>query len=90
MARSLIRQFRARGIDITTAIAEGKLGDNDAQQLEFASFQNRTIYTYNICDYARLHAEFLAANRSHAGIILVHQSRFSLDISTNEVCSPNP
>ena len=78
MARSLIRQFRARGIDTTTAIAEGKLGYDDALQLEFASSQQRTIYTYNISDYARLHTEFLRAKRTHSGIILVHQSRFSL------------
>lgn len=78
MAHSLVREFRARGIDVVTAGSEGKLGETDEIQLEFATTQNRVIYTYNIADYARLHAEYLLAGRNHTGIILVHQSRLTL------------
>ncbi len=35
-SRSLARKLRARGIDVTTAISEGMLGEDDVAQLEFA------------------------------------------------------
>lgn len=59
MARSLVREFRARGIDITTALREQTLGNDDFKQLEFAKSENRVIYTYNIADYARLHVQYI-------------------------------
>jgi uncharacterized protein with PIN domain len=78
MARSLTRELRARGVDVATAISERLLGDADSVQLEFATAQGRVIYTYNVSDYARLHADYLVEGKRHAGIILVHQSRFTL------------
>lgn len=78
MARSLIREFRARGMDVATALGEQTLGMDDFQQLEFAQTENRVIYTYNISDYARLHTQYIAESKNHAGMILVHQNRFTI------------
>jgi hypothetical protein len=78
MARSLVREFRARGIDITTALGEQTLGNDDFKQLEFSKSENRVFYTYNIADYARLHVQYIAEGKSHGGMILVHQSRFTV------------
>jgi hypothetical protein len=78
MSRSLVRELRARGIDVTTALEVGTLGYDDASQLEFAKSCGRVIYTYNVSDYYNLHTEYMAENKSHAGIILVHQQRHAI------------
>jgi len=80
MSRSLGRELRARGIDVTTTIGEGMLGQDDAAQLEFAKTQGRVIYTYNVADYYRLHAEYIRQGKTHAGIILAHQRRYTKGI----------
>lgn len=40
--------------------------------------QKLTLYSFNVRDYCRLHAEFLAQRRSHAGIILAKQQHYSV------------
>jgi uncharacterized protein with PIN domain len=78
MSRSLARELRARGIDVTTTISEGMLGQDDVLQLEFAKVQGRVIYTYNVADYYRLHTEYITQGRAHSGIILAHQRRYGI------------
>jgi hypothetical protein len=78
MSRSLARELRARGIDVSTTIGEGMLGNDDATQLEYANKQGRVIYTYNVGDFYSLHTEYLKQGRSHAGIILAHQQSLTL------------
>jgi uncharacterized protein with PIN domain len=78
MSRSLARELRARGVDVITAISEGMLGQTDATQLEFASAQSRVIYTYNVADYYHLHTEYVTQGKSHAGMILAHQRRYTI------------
>ena len=78
MSRSLARELRARGGDVTTASSEGMLGQSDAAQLEFATAQGRVIYTYNVADYYLLHTEYLAQGKTHAGMILAHQRRYTV------------
>ena len=34
---------------------------------------NRTVFTFNVRDFARLHGEYLAIGRHHAGIIVSDQ-----------------
>ncbi|MEW6128045.1 MAG: DUF5615 family PIN-like protein [Acidobacteriota bacterium] len=77
-SRSLAREFRARGIDVTTAASEGMLGKSDEEQVEFAKAQGRVIYTFNVSDFYKIHADCIQQGKTHAGMILVHQKRFSL------------
>jgi uncharacterized protein with PIN domain len=77
-SRSLAREFRARGIDVTTAASEGRLGQSDESQIEIAKAQGRVIYTFNVGDYYKIHAEYIEQGKTHAGMILVHQKRYSL------------
>ncbi len=77
-SRALINGLRARGVDVTIAREEGRAGLDDAQQLEYASQQGRTIYTHNISDFYRLHTEYLSQGKTHAGIIFSPQQRFSV------------
>lgn len=78
MSRSLARELRARGIGVTTALAERMLGEDDVTQIEFAHAEGRVIYTYNVADFYRLHTQYLSEGKPHSGIILVHQKRFAL------------
>jgi uncharacterized protein with PIN domain len=77
-SRSLAREFRARGIDVTTPASEGMLGESDESQVEFATQQGRVIYTFNVGDYYKIHADYIEQGKTHAGMILVHQKRYSL------------
>ncbi len=77
-SRSLSRGLRARGIDVLTAVEAARLEADDPAQLEFATQRGRTIYTYNVAHFHRLHTAWTAEGRTHAGIILVAQSRFSV------------
>ncbi len=45
----------------------------DEEQLEFAAREGRVLVTANKGDYTRLHWEWVAAERAHAGIVIVPQ-----------------
>jgi hypothetical protein len=77
-ARSLSRGFRARGIDVLTAVEADRLEEDDATQLRFAAQEGRTLYTYNVSHFHQLHGVWLTEGRTHAGIILVAQSRLTV------------
>lgn len=78
MSRSLVRALRARGTDVITALEEGMIERDDADHLDYATAQGRVLYTFNVADFYRLHTEYLAQGKSHAGIILVRQQRYSI------------
>lgn len=60
MARSLVSGLRARGVDIRTVLEEGMSELDDKDQLEHATIQGRTIHTFNVGDFCRLHTEYIA------------------------------
>ncbi len=78
MSRALIRALQARGMDVANAVDDGMVGRSDREQLEYATSEGRVLYSFNIGDFQRLHTQFLAEGRSHAGIILASQQRFSV------------
>ena len=41
-----------------------------SEQLSFAAAEGRVLYSANVGDFARLHAEWLRSERVHAGLIL--------------------
>jgi len=43
---------------------------SDEEQLAFAALENRVIITYDCADFAQLDAQWKAAGREHAGIVL--------------------
>ena len=77
---SLIRALRARQFDVLTASEAGQVGVSDAEQLAFASSQDRAIFTFNRGDFVRLHVDYLRQNRSHAGIIVSDQLEIGIVI----------
>jgi len=62
--------IRLRGYEATTTREQDRLGAEDADQLTFTQLQGHAIITYNVHDYPRLHYEWLAAGKHHAGIII--------------------
>ena len=75
---AVIRGLRARGVDLLTTLEAGRLGASDPAQLDFATEQNRSIYTFNVSDFSRLHREYLECGRDHEGIIVIPDQRCSV------------
>lgn len=78
MAHRLAQELRMRGVDVTTALNEGMVERPDGEHLEYATQRGRALYSFNIRDYYQLHTEYLRWGKSHAGIILAQQQRYSL------------
>ena len=78
MSRALVQALRARGIDVATSFEAGLNGKPDVVQLGYACEHDRVLYTFNVGDFCRLHAEFLAQGRSHPGIVVVYDQRYSV------------
>jgi hypothetical protein len=70
--------LRARGFDILTTIDANRSGATDQDQLAFAVQQRRTIYTFNVGDFARLHGEYVLQGIDHTGIIVLAGQRHSI------------
>lgn len=78
MSRALVRGLRAQGINVSTPLHEDRIGQADDEQLEFATRMNRVFYTFNVGDFCRLHRDYLAERKTHAGIIVVYRQRYTV------------
>jgi hypothetical protein len=78
MSRALIRGLRSRGLDVTSVLEEGRVGQNDRSQLDYASQKDRVLYSFNVGDFCRLHKEYLSEGRRHSGIIVVYRQRYAV------------
>lgn len=72
--RPLVERLRERGFDVVTALEAGMGSEPDAAQLAYAADVDRVLLTYNRRHFRRLHRDWLAAGREHAGIVLVPQT----------------
>jgi hypothetical protein len=75
---AVVAGLRARGVDLVTTVEANRCGASDTEQLEFATEQERVIYTFNTGDFARLHREFLQKGRPHRGIVVIPEQRYSI------------
>jgi hypothetical protein len=75
---AVVQGLRARGVDVLTAVEADRCGLDDESQLVFSTRQGRTIYTFNVGDFARLHRDYLAHGAHHAGIVVVPEQRYSI------------
>jgi phytoene/squalene synthetase len=66
--QAVVSGLRRLGVDVLTSTEAGHSRLPDDEQLQFATEQGRLLYTANVEDLARLHAEWLRTGRSHAGI----------------------
>lgn len=78
MDGDLAAALRSRGITVITASDSGLIERSDEEQLTFATAHDCALYTFNVCDFYRLHTQWISAGQEHAGMILVPQQRFSV------------
>jgi len=70
---SVAIQLRRKGCDAISLHEGHHLGLLDHEVLELAAAQCRSIVTYNVIDFEALAGQWFARNRSHSGIVLVHE-----------------
>lgn len=75
---AVVRGLRARGIDVLTTIEANRCGVSDREQLVFATDETRTLYTFNVGHFARLHREFLGEGIHHSGIVVLPDQQCSI------------
>lgn len=51
---------------------------SDDEHLAYATEYGCVLYTFNVSDFYRLHAEWTNSGRDHAGMILAPQQRYSV------------
>ncbi|MEG3925566.1 DUF5615 family PIN-like protein [Microcoleus sp. D3_18a_C4] len=76
--QALILALRNSGVDVITTSEANRLSFSDEEQLTWATEQGRVVYSFNRRDFSRLHNICIAEERSHAGIILAQQQRYSV------------
>ena len=65
--------LRLRGYDVITVKEVGRKGLSDSDQLKYATSENRTIFTFNVADFHKIHTEFIKKGIDHDGIIFSKQ-----------------
>ena len=76
--RDLVTALRARGVDVMTASEADLIERFDHEQLAWAATQGRALYSFNVGDFYQLHTLWLTQGRSHTGLILARQQRYSV------------
>lgn len=76
--KAVVQGLRARGIDVLTTVEANRCGATDRDQLIFAARQGRSIYTFNVGDFAVLHRDHLQQENDHADIIVLPDQRCSV------------
>jgi predicted nuclease of predicted toxin-antitoxin system len=76
--RNLLQALRARGVDVVTAQEVGMIERTDEEHLQFATNQNRVLYSFNRGDFFRLHSQYLAEGKEHGGLLLARQQHYSV------------
>lgn len=66
--------LRTRGLDVLTTIDAGMIGLSDAEQLAYATSDDRCLLTHNRVDYERLHLDYMQMKKTHSGIIVTPQN----------------
>jgi hypothetical protein len=74
----LVAALRSRGVTVITVLDSGLVGKPDEEQLAFSTERECVLYTFNVCDFYRIHTEWVDAGRTHGGIPLSRQQRFSV------------
>ena len=78
MRNALVIALRARGVDVLTALEAGMIERSDEEHLDYATAQGRVLCSFNVGDFYRLHTTYITQGKSHAGIILARQQRYSV------------
>jgi hypothetical protein len=81
--KKIATALRLKGYDAVSGHEVHKQSLSDRDQLDYAIAQGRAIFTFNVGDFSRLHAEFQQQGKKHHGILLSKQ--ISLGDSTKRL-----
>ena len=70
---AIAKAFILRGYDVVTIKEAARRGMTDIDQLNYASSENRVIFSFNVADFNKIHSEFINKGLNHSGIILSKQ-----------------
>jgi hypothetical protein len=70
---AVVPALRRAGFDALSTTETGRGGATDESQLDWASAENRVLFTFNVGHFANAHSVQLAQGRHHAGIIVSSQ-----------------
>jgi hypothetical protein len=65
------------GFDATSTPSENRRRASDDSQLEWAASAGRTLITFNVGHFVRLHSEWIQQGRHHAGVVVSRQRSVS-------------
>jgi Domain of unknown function (DUF5615) len=85
MDRELVTALRARGMDVLTATEADMIEQADSEHLAYATTQRRVLFSFNRGDFYRLHTSYLTEDRTHAGMILALQQRYSIGVLMRQI-----
>ncbi len=74
----LTEALRLRGVDVIGVGDAGMRGRKDNEQLQWATSHGRVLYSFNRCDFCRLHSEMMHAGQTHSGIVLALQHHYPI------------
>ncbi len=70
---ALSAALQNRGYDAVHVQTLSRKGQNDADQLGEAVYQERCLITFNVKDFVLLHNEYVRASKHHFGIVVSKQ-----------------
>ena len=70
---AIAKALRLRGYDVVTVKEAARKGMTDIDQLNYASSENRVIFSFNVADFCKIHSDFITKGLNHSGIILSKQ-----------------
>ena len=73
----LIAALRSHSIDVVTSLDAGMNARDDESQLNHAVAWGRVLVSANACDFASLYGEWAEQGRSHFGVLIIPQQRYS-------------
>jgi len=66
-------RLRSANFDAVSTPEAARIGESDESQLVWATAEGRTVITFNVRDFARLHNDWISAGRKHSGIVVARQ-----------------
>jgi hypothetical protein len=72
----IITHLRQAGYDVKTTSEANMLGASDEDQLQYAVAEKRALFSHDVDDFCRIHANWSKGGCKHWGIILVDQDKY--------------
>ena len=66
----LAEALRVRGVDVLTTQEAGNIGVSDLEQLNCATGNGRSLFSYNKRHFAKIHYDWMKLKKPHDGIVL--------------------